>query len=88
MLVQGLVKARSDAMDGDSDGAMMALPWLRWTNELTTAVVLQTLGAWLLAVCLGRCRVVHCTSSLHGQAGSSSDSRGTCSESLTEWEQT
>ena len=38
MLVQGLVKARSDAVDGD--GAM-ALPWLRWTNELTTAVVLQ-----------------------------------------------
>ena len=34
MLVQGLVKARSDAVDGD--GAM-ALPWLRWTNELTTA---------------------------------------------------
>ena len=51
MLVQGLVKARSDAVDGD--GAM-ALPWLRWTNELTTAVVLQTLGTWLLAVCLGR----------------------------------
>ena len=43
MLVQGLVKARSDAVDGDSDAAMMALPWLRcqWTNELTTAVVLQ-----------------------------------------------
>jgi hypothetical protein len=38
MLVQGLVKARSDAVDGD--GAM-ALPWLRWTNELTIAVVLQ-----------------------------------------------
>jgi hypothetical protein len=34
MLVQGLVKARSDAVDGD--GAM-ALPWLRWANELTTA---------------------------------------------------
>ena len=38
MLVQGLVKARSDAVDGD--GAM-ALPWLRWTNELTTALNLQ-----------------------------------------------
>ena len=39
LLVQGLVKARSDAVDGD--GATTTQKWCQWTTEFTTAVIQQ-----------------------------------------------